>query len=64
MAKTSKGLHESTITRMQELASAWVFKRAIQDNKGWQRYEHLKKEDELSLISKPSKLESGNFFCS
>ena len=45
MAKTSKGLHESTITRMQELASAWVFKRAIEDNKGWQRYEHLKKDE-------------------
>ena len=45
MAKTSKGLHESTITRMQELASAWVFKRAIEDSKGWQRYEHIKKDE-------------------
>lgn len=30
--KTSASLPESTMTRMQELGSAWVFKRAIQDN--------------------------------
>ena len=42
--RTSKDLPESTLTRMQELGSAWVFKRAIQDNKGWQRWEHIKKD--------------------
>ena len=30
--KTSKDVSSSTMTRMQELGSAWVFKRAIQDN--------------------------------
>ena len=44
--KTSKDLPESTLTRMQELGSAWVFNRAIQDNKGWQRWEHLKTDKE------------------
>ena len=34
---------DATMTRMQELGSAWIFKRAIQDNKGWQRWEHFKK---------------------
>ena len=42
--RTSKDLPESTLTRMQELGSAWVFKRAIQDNKGWQRWEHIKRD--------------------
>ena len=32
MAKTSKSLSDAKITQMQELGSAWVFKRAIQDN--------------------------------
>ena len=30
--KTSANVSASTMTRMQELGSAWVFKRAIQDN--------------------------------
>jgi len=30
--KTSKDVSSATMTRMQELGSAWVFKRAIQDN--------------------------------
>jgi len=30
--KTSKDISAATLTRMQELGSAWVFKRAIQDN--------------------------------
>ena len=30
--KTSKNVSAATMTRMQELGSAWVFKRAIQDN--------------------------------
>ena len=42
--RTSKKLDEATQTRMQELGSAWVFKRAIQDNKGWQRWEHIKRD--------------------
>ena len=32
MAKTSKDVSPSTMTRMQELGSAWVFERAIKDN--------------------------------
>ena len=32
MTKTSKSLSDAKITQMQELGSAWVFKRAIQDN--------------------------------
>ena len=42
MAKTSKQLSESTVTRMQELGSAWVFKRAIQDNKQFKKWEDIK----------------------
>ena len=35
--RTSKDIKsESTITRMQELGSAWIFKRAIQENATWQ----------------------------
>ena len=30
--KTSKNVSAATLTQMQELGSAWVFKRAIQDN--------------------------------
>ena len=33
---------ESTMTQMQELASAWVFKRAIEDNQTWRNWEDLK----------------------
>ena len=45
---------DATMTRMQELGSAWIFKRAIQDNKGWQRWEHFKKDaatfDEIKKV--------------
>ena len=36
----------STMTRMQELGSAWVFKRAIQDNAavGWKSWESLRND--------------------
>jgi len=44
MAKTSKGLDEAVMTRMQELGSAWIFKRAIQDNKTWVNWEDIKKD--------------------
>ena len=30
---------DATMTRMQELGSAWVFKRAIQDNEPFNRWE-------------------------
>ena len=42
--KTSKDVSPATMTRMQELGSAWIFERAIKDNKGWQRWEHFKKD--------------------
>ena len=32
---SGKSISEATMTRMQELGSAFVFKRAIQDNKSW-----------------------------
>ena len=32
---SGKSISETTMTRMQELGSAFVFKRAIQDNKSW-----------------------------
>ena len=46
MASTSKGLPDSTITRMQEIGSAWIFKRAIQDNAAtkWNKWEDLKSD--------------------
>ena len=44
MATTSIGLPDSTITRMQEIGSAWVFKRAIQDNATWNTWEDLKSD--------------------
>jgi len=40
MAKVS----DATKTRMQELGSAWVFKRAIQDNKTWTSWQDIKKD--------------------
>ena len=44
----------ATMTRMQELGSAWVFKRAIQDNKTWKDWEDIKKDpqtfDEIKKI--------------
>ena len=35
---------DATMTQMQELGSAWIFERAIKDNKGWQRWEHFKRD--------------------
>ena len=47
---------ETTMTRMQELGSAWVFKRAIQDNKTWKDWKDIEKDkdtfDELKKIWK------------
>ena len=36
---------ESTMTRMQELGSAWVFKRAIQDNKVFANKDSIRNDD-------------------
>ena len=46
--KTSKQLSPATLTRMQELGSAWVFKRAIQDNAAtkWKSWESLKSDSD------------------
>ena len=44
MAKTSKGLDEAVMTRMQEIGSAWVFKRAIQDNVKWSDWKDIIKD--------------------
>jgi hypothetical protein len=48
LKKTSKDLNEATLTRMQELGSAWVFKRAIQDNAAtkWNSWESLKSDSD------------------
>ena len=48
MAKTSKDVSPSTMTQMQELGSAWVFKRAIQDNPSppWRTWEDLKRDSD------------------
>ena len=48
LKKTSKDLSPSTLTRMQELGSAWVFKRAIQDNAAtkWKSWESLKSDSD------------------
>jgi len=35
---------ETTMTRMQELGSAWVFKRAIQDNKEFKKWEDIRND--------------------
>ena len=40
--KTSKDVSSATMTRMQELGSAWVFKRAIQDNQRFLRAQDIK----------------------
>ena len=42
MAKTSKDLKPATLTRMQELGTAWIFKRAIQHNQTWKTYKDIK----------------------
>ena len=44
--KTSKDIPASTLTRMQELGSAWVFKRAIQDNAVWDSWEKIKQDED------------------
>ena len=44
--KTSKDIPASTLTRMQELGSAWVFKRAIQDNAVWDSWEEIKQDED------------------
>ena len=47
---------DATMTRMQELGSAWVFKRAIQDNEPFNRWEDIRKDkvtfDEIKKIWK------------
>ena len=42
MAKTSKDVSAATRTRMQELGSAWIFKRAIQDNQQFKKWQDIK----------------------
>ena len=43
--RTSKDIKsDSTITRMQELGSAWIFKRAIQENASWQNSKAILKD--------------------
>ena len=46
MAKTFRDLSDTQQTRLQETGSAWIFKRAIQDNKSWATWEHIKKDDD------------------
>ena len=41
-----KAISEATMTKMQELGSAWIFKRAIEDNKEWGSVEKLKADDD------------------
>jgi len=41
-----KAISEATMTKMQELGSAHVFKRAIEDNKEWGSVEKLKADDD------------------
>ena len=40
--RTSKDVSPATRTRMQELGSAWVFKRAIQDNQQFKKWQDIK----------------------
>ena len=40
--KKSPSITGTTMTAMQELASAWIFKRAIQDNQRFLRVEDIK----------------------
>ena len=42
--RTSENVSPSTRTRMQELGSAWVFKRAIQDNAKFKKWEDIKND--------------------
>ena len=56
MAKVLRApkIDATTMTAMQELASAWIFKRAIQDNKVFRSAGDILEDkvtyDELSLI--------------
>ena len=43
---SGKAISEATMTKMQELGSAWVFKRAIEDNMQWGSCEKLKADDD------------------
>ena len=43
---SGKSISETTMTRMQELASAFVFKRAIKDNKSWSNMLALRADKE------------------
>ena len=45
MAKTSNQLSDAKITQLQELGSAWVFKRAIKDNRTWNNWQDIKKDN-------------------
>ena len=40
--RTSEDVSAAVRTRMQELGSAWVFKRAIQDNATFKNWEDIK----------------------
>ena len=42
--RTSEDVSAAVRTRMQELGSAWVFKRAIQDNATFKNWEDIKKD--------------------
>jgi hypothetical protein len=38
-------ISEATMTRIQELGSAWIFKRSIQDNVSWNSWEDIRKDE-------------------
>jgi hypothetical protein len=43
-----KSISDSTLTRMQELGSAWIFRQAIQQNKKWNTWQNIR-EDTLTM---------------
>ena len=46
-------VNEATMTQMQELSSAWVFKRAIQNNPNWGKWEDIRNDhDTFSEIKR------------
>jgi hypothetical protein len=47
---SGKSIPESTITKMQETGSAWVFKRAIQDNARWNKWEDIREDHETYSV--------------
>jgi len=47
---SGKSVPESTVTKMQETGSAWVFKRAIQDNATWSKWEDIKADDKTYSV--------------